>query len=152
MLVNPVDKRIVVFGMSCAGKTTFSRQLEGHHYYCFDALFHWHLIETLGLSPSHNLLHIKQNCTAEPFVIDGWHLSDVEGRFLPDQATVYVVWAPYERIISQYRVPVIDLNEHRSMYNKWYCGVDYGKWDSTRFIRNDGEFREISRAEFLSSV
>src|SRR4051812_21762650 len=111
--LKPSDGRIVVFGQSCVGKTTFAKQLNGHVYHCFDELFHWHLIETFGLSIESNLVHIRNVCQAsDKFVLDGWHLSDKDGLFLPAGAVVYVVYAPYDQIISQYRVPVYEHEEH----------------------------------------
>ena len=32
------DDKIVLFGMSCVGKTTFAKELVNHSYYCFDDL------------------------------------------------------------------------------------------------------------------
>lgn len=146
----PLDDRIVLFGQSCVGKTTFASQLTGHHYYCFDALFQWHLVETFGLSIEANLTHVYQTCDAARFVLDGWHLADKQGWFLPPQSKVYVIYAPYERILSQYRVPVTDPEEFRPMFEKWYAGVDYEKLPGTRYFRNDGEFRETSRQDFTA--
>ena len=48
-LLQPLNKRIVCYGMSCVGKTTFAKQMHSK-YHCFDALFQWHLIEAFGLS------------------------------------------------------------------------------------------------------
>lgn len=147
-----LDDKIVVFGMSCSGKTTFSNQLKSHFYFCFDELFKWHLIETLGLSIQSNLLHIKDLCESKksPYVLDGWHLSDQVGEFLPEGAVVYLVWAPYEKIISQYRIPVVNPNEFRPMYKKWYLDIDYKKLPSVRYFKNDGNFMEISESQFIT--
>lgn len=146
------DDRVVIFGQSCVGKTTFAKTMSQHTYYCFDYLFQWHLIETLGLSISSNLRHIKQIVNDEKFVIDGWHLADKEGQFLPDHSCVYVVWAPYEKIISQYRIPVADKAEHHQMYRKWYYEIDYDKFPSVRYFWNTGQFIEMTKAEFTTSL
>lgn len=140
--LNDLDDKIVVFGMSCVGKTTFAKQLTSHHYYCFDALFHWRDIEVFGLSVSANLAEIRDYCQGK-FVLDGWVLADQEGQFLPPQAKVYVIYASYEQIISQYRVKVDDPKDHRQMFHKWY-GIDYTKLPGTRYFRNDGEFVETN--------
>ena len=57
-----MNDKIVVFGQSCSGKTTFAKTLTDHEYYCFDALFQWHQIEGLGLSIEDNLKHIQTVC------------------------------------------------------------------------------------------
>jgi hypothetical protein len=138
--------------MSCVGKTTFSKQMKDHQYHCFDALFHWHLIEALGLSARCNLIHIKEQCIEDRFVLDGWHLSDPEGCYLPASSKVYVVYATYEQIVSQYRVKVIDPEEYRGMYRKWYLSVDYDKLPGVRYFLNTGEFVETDRDQFLYLV
>jgi adenylate kinase family enzyme len=149
VIKKPLDDKIVVFGMSCVGKTTFAKQLADHHYCCFDAMFHWHLLETFGLSISDNLNEIKTGCEWNRFVIDGWHLSDSQGLFLPAEAKVYVVFAPYERIVSQYRAKVYDPEEYRGMYRRWYFDVPYEKLPGVRYFHNAGEFIECDRDEFL---
>lgn len=146
-----LDDRIVLFGQSCAGKTTFAQTLKNHTYYCFDYLFQWHYIETFGLSISENFKYIQDHCVSEKFVLDGWHLSDKKGEYLPNGAAVYVIWAPYEKIISQYRVKVYHPDEHRSMYKKWYIDVDYDLFDNVRYFSNLDRFEEISRDEFIIS-
>lgn len=143
-----LGQKIVVFGMSCVGKTTFAKQFLNHKYHCFDALFQWHLIETLGLSISENLKSIQDTCIEEKFILDGWHLSDKQGQHLPKNCCVCVIWAPYEKIISQYRVPVGDLDEHRTMYNKWYCEIDYDKLPSVKYFMNSGNFSQITKDQF----
>lgn len=147
---NDFDSRIVVFGMSCVGKTTFAKSIVTHQYFCFDQMFQWHLIESFGLSIVANLQHIKTICEscADFFVLDGWHLGDQVGRFLPDNASVYVIWAPYEKIISQYRIPVIDPEEFRSMYHRWYCEIDFESLPNVRYFHNNGNFVEISKDAF----
>lgn len=152
MILENFDDKIVVFGMSCVGKTTFSKTLTEHTYYCFDYLFQWHCIETFGLSITENFKHIKEQCTANKFILDGWHLADSRGQYLPPDSAVYVIWAPYEKIISQYRVKVYEPDEHISMYHKWYIDIDYSIFDKVRYFSNLRNFEEISRKEFLTSL
>lgn len=146
----PFDDKIVLFGQSCVGKTTFAKLLTGHNYLCFDELFNWHMIETLGLSIATNLSHIKNLCEDQeiPYVLDGWHSSDKDGKLLPKQAVAYVVWAPYNRIISQYRIPVNDPEEFRSMYKRWYYEINYMQFQSVRYFKNENSFTEISESDF----
>lgn len=151
VLKKPLDDRIVVFGMSCAGKTTFS-QLLPRPYYCFDWLFQWHLVEGLGCSPSANLEHVSRECSSAQFVLDGWHLSDKTGRYLPVGAVVYVVYSEYDRIVSQYRVPYSDPDEFRGMFAKWYHGVDYNQLPGVRYFLNDGSFVETDSIEFAKTT
>jgi adenylate kinase family enzyme len=148
-LISSLDDRVVVWGMSCVGKTTFAKQLTDHHYHCFDALFQWHIIEAMGLSTEANLRYISNSCTAERYVLDGWHLSDSAGELLPD-ARVYVVYAPYDRIVEQYRVPVLRKEEHWPMFKKWYFEMDYPSLRS-RYFLNEGHhnFAETSEDDFL---
>jgi len=145
----PLDNKIVVWGMSCSGKTTFAKQLD-HQYYCFDSMFHWWMIESLGLPVDVNLQDVSKNCVADKYVLDGWTLADEIGEYLPFGARVYVVYAPYEQIVSQYRIPVGDPEEFRSMYSKWY-GINY-KSLGARYFRNEGSFVETSEEEFYSLV
>lgn len=142
--------RIVVFGMSCAGKTTFAQTLFDHHYYCFDLLFHWHLIETCGLSTDANLEEIRDGCTEPKYVLDGWHLADAEGRLLP-QAVVYVVFADYDRIIDQYRVPVRDRMEHWQMFCRWYQ-IHYEHFPHVCYVENTGKFEQRTPEYFRQFV
>ena len=141
-----IDDKIVLYGQSCVGKTTFAKQLIEHTYYCFDSLFKWHQIETLGLSIEANFKHIQETCVSEKFVVDGWHLSDKDAKYLPENAIVYVVYAEYDQIIDQYRVEVTDHEQHRDMYEKWY-GIDYQTMN-VKYIKNDGNFVETSYEEF----
>lgn len=134
-------------GMSCVGKTTFANLLQEHVYYCFDALFHWHLIETLGFSTKANLEHIRDRCLTEKFVLDGWHLSDKDCNYLPYGAKVYVIFAPYDQVVKQYRIPVTDHEEYRVMFEKWYFQIDYARL-AARFFLNTGDFLEITRDQF----
>ena len=142
-LLSPLDEKIVLVGMSCSGKTTFASMLEDHEYYCFDSLFHWHLVETLGLSISENLKHVSNVCAAESYVLDGWHLTNRD--LIPRDASVYVIYANYQNIIDQYRVPIRETNEHLHMYHKWY-GSSYPD-RSVRYFKNDGVFVETTSLE-----
>ena len=144
---SPLDDKIVVFGMSCVGKTTFAKLLTEYHYYCFDAMFYWHQIEVLGGSIKQNLIDIQKQCCADKFVLDGWSLGDTNGEFLPQGSVVYVIYTTYENIINQYRIEVSDPEEHRTMFKKWY-GINYKK--PCRFFRNDKAFNETSVEEFNS--
>lgn len=136
----------MVFGQSCSGKTTFAKQLS-HHYYCFDELFKWHLVEGLGVSIDANFQHIKEVCEEDKFVLDGWHLADKEGKFIPKDSKVYVVYCSYEQILEQYRIHVLNRDEYRLMYKRWYQDVDYLSLNA-RYIKNEGNFRETSYEEF----
>lgn len=147
-----MDDKIVVYGQSCVGKTTFATAIGTHAYYCFDYLFRWHDIETLGLSIEANLRHIRTTCTDPKYVLDGWHLADKEGQLLPPGAAVYVVYAPYKQIISQYRVPVLSEDEHRPMYGRWYCEIDYASLPGIRYFSNEGDFVERTAEEFTASL
>lgn len=111
-------------------------------YYCFDALFPWHQIETLGLSTSAALNNVLNACTDSHFVLDGWHSSGFDK--LPDQYSRYIIYAPYSHIIRQYRVEVRTLDEHRPMYKKWY--VDH---PNCRYFLNNGSFIETTQEEYL---
>lgn len=146
----PLDDRIVVFGQSCVGKTTFALQMLERTYHCFDALFQWHLIETLGLSIEANFRYIQGVCSGPRWVLDGWHLADKKGRYLPPGAVAYVVYAPYQQIISQYRVPVAIPTEHLPMFRKWYYEINYDVLSGVRYFRNDGDFLETSREDYFT--
>ncbi len=120
-LLQDHSPRVVIFGMSCVGKTTFAKLMTDHQYFCFDALFNWHLIETLGLSIDAGLRHASNVCESAPkFVLDGWNLADKKCELIPSNTTVYVLYDDYDSIIRRYRVPVMNHNEHLSMFNKWY--------------------------------
>lgn len=149
--LKPLDDRVVIFGMSCVGKTTFARLFPEAHR-CFDALFPWHLIETFGLSTTAALEHVRRSVGDGHFVLDGWHLADRAGHFLPPGAAVYVVYAPYDQILAQYRIPVIDHEEFRPMFDEWYRSVPYDELPGTRYFRNAGEFVETDREAFLISL
>jgi len=141
--------KIVIMGMSCVGKTTFAKQLIDHHYYCFDALFQWHTIETLGLSVCAELNYLREQCSADRFVLDGWHLADKSGVFLPPDSCVYVLYADYDRIIAQYRVPVDYHDIHRPMFKKWYFDLDYSRFKKVRYFENTGSFIERTQQDYL---
>lgn len=132
--------------MSCCGKTTFAKQI-GHEYYCFDALFPWHEIETFGLSTANCLRGISDSCVADRYVLDGWHTSDSIGQFLPKDCTVYCLFADYDFIINQYRVPVKSHDTHMPMFRKWYS-IDYCQFPKVRYWRNDGTFTEVDEGTF----
>lgn len=130
------------------GKTTYAKTLIDHDYYCFDALFPWHDIETLCLSTEEALKYVKSCCIGEKFVLDGWHLADSEGKLFPTQS-VHVVYAPYSQIISQYRVSVERYDQHKIMFKKWYYDIDYSLFEHCVFVLNTGEvFKETNIGEF----
>lgn len=144
---------ILLFGMSCSGKTTFANMLMSHHYFCFDAMFQWHEIETLGLPISEGLktvVEVVENSEGK-WVLDGWHLADAECRCIPYETSLYVIYADYDQIIEQYRVPVGDSKEHLSMYYKWYSPANFAGLYGTRYFFNNGyDFNETSVEEFAS--
>lgn len=144
--------RLVVFGMSCSGKTTMARSLTGREAYCFDSLFPWHDIESLGLPTGEAMRHVRGSCVAPRFVLDGWHLSDPAGDYLPAGSAVVVVYADYDFVVSQYRVPVADPGQHLPMYKKWYLDIDYKSLPGVRYFRNEGSFVETCRGEFVTCV
>lgn len=134
-----------MYGMSCVGKTYYAQTLrdhDNHEYYCFDAMFNWHAIETMGLSTSANLKSVAKRCVASKYVLDGWHLSDREGKYLPKDCMVYVVFAEYPSIIQQYRIEVASPEEHRYMFHKWYNDIPYEKFARVRYWENLGRFIE----------
>lgn len=146
-----MNDKLVIMGMSCVGKTEYASTLKEHEYLCFDALFPWNDIETLGLSTEEGLRHVRESCASPKFVLDGWHLSDPEGLLMPRDATVCVVYAPYDQIISQYRVPVEDHDQHRTMFRKWYHEIKYPSFQSCCYIFNTGiEFEEKDNSHFQS--
>lgn len=141
--------KVVLWGMSCVGKTTFGQQMNDHRYLCFDALFDWYSIETLGLSTSTSLAGIADIMSKEEkIVLDGWHLGDIEGAYLPGDSTVYVLYADYERVINQYRIDVRHPEEHRHMFKRWYYEVPYERFPRVRYWENLGEFTEREAEEF----
>lgn len=142
------SERIVTFGQSCVGKTTFAKQLSTHSYCCFDALFNWHMLAALGLSYERALEHVGSQCTGK-FVLDGWHLADPTGSLLPTNTTIYVIYADYAQIIKQYRVQVDYFEQYRDMFHKWYYEIDYPSLPC-RYFRSMGEglFKEEDIKEF----
>jgi hypothetical protein len=146
-MIDNINDKIVLYGMSCCGKTTFAKQFINHTYYCFDFLFKWELIETLGVSIKANFQHIQKTCQADKFVLDGWHLADKEGKYLPENSVVYVVYATYDQIISQYRVDVLDHDQHRIMYRQWY-NIDYIRLKARYFLNDGKSFEETDYAAF----
>lgn len=144
--MNSNDDKIVVMGMSCSGKTAFAKTLD-HTYYCFDALFPWHEIETFGLSIQMCLISISKNCVGR-YVLDGWHLADKSGVFMPPDSTVYVVYRDYYDIIAQYRVPVEYPELHVPMFKQWYYDVDYTRFPRVRYVENTGSFVVRSQEDF----
>lgn len=145
------DDRIVIMGMSCVGKTEMARRISkvGHQHICFDAFYPWHDVETLGLSTRTAVRYVVDQCSAERFVLDGWHLSALDRHALPEATVVYVLYAKYDRIIDQYRVVVPDRNQHRPMFKKWYLDFDYSTLLRVRYWENTGEFEERSREDFV---
>lgn len=150
-LLQAHSPKVVIFGMSCVGKTTMATLMKEHAYVCFDALFNWHLIEALGLSISTSLNHAADACRSHPkFVLDGWHLSDAVGELLPRGTTAYVLHAPYENVIRQYRVPVSDPLDHVPMYRKWYDTRYRSFAVPVRYFVNEGDqIREVDQPGFL---
>lgn len=132
--------------MSCVGKTTFAKQLD-LEYYCFDALFPWHQIETFGMSIIKALTHVADSCQANQFVLDGWHTADLEGIHLP-QSSVYVIYSAYDHIVDQYRIKVSNRKEYFPMFKKWYS---YQNKDA-RYFFNQGDFIETTFQDYLDFI
>lgn len=152
VIIDNIDDKIVIFGQSCSGKTTFAKLLAQHHYYCFDNLFEWHQFECLGLSAEMNFRHICEICQSPKYVLDGWHLADKEGKYLPKNSRVYVVYCSYEQIVDQYRIEVKQRDEYLMMYKRWYSDVDYEKLHA-RYVKNDKQqFIETDRQEFEDEI
>jgi len=144
-------EKIIIWGMSCSGKTTFAKllsQTEGHQYYCFDALYPWHTIETLGLSIDAALTFVSASCTASKFVLDGWNLADIHGVHMPRGSSIYVVYNSYDYIIGQYRKKVRHFDEHRQMFARWY---DI-QIPNVRYFLNNGAFVETSAETFKLTI
>jgi GTPase SAR1 family protein len=145
-----VDDKIILYGMSCSGKTTFAQLLKNHKYFCFDAFFHWHEIESLGLSAKNSLQKIVEMLShEEKYVLDGWHLSDKSLSLIPLDAKVYVIYSDYDSIIKNYRTPIYGPLAFDNMYNEWYWNLEA---KISRYIRNEGCFRETSVDEFLKTI
>ena len=143
--IRPLDDKIVVYGMSCSGKTTFALELKEHPYCCFDALFPWDQLETMGLSIRNAAQTVLESC-GNHFVLDGWSLYGGTPN-----ANVYVVYAPYTAIIAQYRIEVTDPDEYRGMYKKWYLDIDYQSLNARYFLNNDN-FIETTYDDFSALV
>ena len=142
--------RVIMYGMSCVGKTTFAQLMTDHQYFCFDALFDWYTIETLGLSIDANLQRASDLCNAAAkFVLDGWNLGDKEGQFFPSGTTAYVVYDDYDSIIDRYRVEVTNRQQHLPMFNKWY---DLELRKPARYFKNHGgDIEETGIDEFIKT-
>tara|TARA_Y100000034_G_scaffold42710_2_gene52287 strand:- start:9676 stop:10161 length:486 start_codon:yes stop_codon:yes gene_type:complete len=143
--------KIVVFGMSCVGKTTYAKSLN-IPYLCFDYLFPWPLVESFPeLSIEKALAHVVEQCEKEEnYVLDGWHLSDIEGNTLPKGCEIHVLYDHHQNIIDRYRNSVVASDEHREMYRKWYGDIN----DSvrTKFFRiHCGEAPEPRTFEHFNS-
>ena len=74
--------------------------------------------------------------------------ADTRGRRLPEGAVIYVLFAEYSRIVSQYRVPIISVEDYRAMYRRWY-EIDYASFPATRYFLNEDDFTEVPQTEFL---
>lgn len=146
-LLKPIDDKIVLLGMSCVGKTKMAESLLSHKYYCFDALFPWHVLETIGGSIKRSLLDIKPSETK--FVLDGWHNSDLRCKLTPKESVPYLIYADYSFILSNYRVPISGPQAFFNMYQIWYK-AEFAK--NTRFIKNTGSFSETSKEEFIETI
>lgn len=142
-----LDDRFLILGMSCVGKSTFASLCQ-HKTICFDRWFPWHEIETLGLSLSAGLNRVVSKCEGS-FVLDGWHLFDLNLEQIPNNCSVYMLGSTYGHIISQYRVNVKDYNQHAIMYWKWYTNF---KKPADRFFWNNGDFIEIESKEFNEKI
>lgn len=56
----------------------------------------------------------------------------------------YVIYAPYDQIVAQYRVPLDSHEEVRQMFWKWYRFPV----NNARYFRNDGDFIETTKVGF----
>jgi len=117
--------KIVVFGMSQVGKTTYATSLNVP-YFCFDYLFPWALVEGFAdLSTEEALKHTIAVCEKEDsYVLDGWHLSDIHGDLLPEDCEIHVLYDHHQNIIDRYTTPVVSSDNHREMYKKWYGEIN----------------------------
>jgi hypothetical protein len=155
-LLEPHSPKIVIFGVSCSGKTTLARLITTHAYTNFDALFHWHALETLGASIDLNLQEVRKSCIAPKFVLDGWHLADPTGEFLPIGSAVYVVYTSYLRVSENYqnrsawRGYEKTFWQHAPMFHKWYFEVPYHEMTvPVRYFENlEDEFAERDRRQY----
>lgn len=119
-----MNNKIIVWGMSCVGKTTYAKSLN-LPYFCFDYLFPWSLVETFSdLSIEKALEYVVTECEkSSDYILDGWHLSDIEGKFIPQDCQVHVLYDHHHNIIDRYRVSIVSLDNHREMYRKWYGAI-----------------------------
>ena len=145
--LKPLDDKITVFGMSCSGKTTFAQKLVDHHYYCFDAMYPWHTIETFGMSITSALTRVASQCISDKFVLDGWQTSDLEGRLLPE-SVVYVVYTSYEEIIEQYRISLTLPMSCFHMFQRWYSYSNH----NARYFLNRDDFVETTYDEYRDFI
>lgn len=128
------DDKIVMYGIPDIGKTYFAHKLKDHEYYCFEDMIDRHGIETLGLSTSANLKAIAKKCVGDKYVLDGWHLSDRDGLYLPQGCTVYVVFMEYARIVQHHP-------DMERAFRKWYSPLNLQR---VRYWENIGSFIERS--------
>lgn len=127
------------------GKTTFALQLRDHHYYCFDQLFPWSAVEFFGSCPLTSLRMVNQSCKAVKFVVDGWHLSDIEGQLIPENTKIYIIYSDYETMFRHYRKEPLNYNDHLETYHQWYSA----SFIDCRFFRNINRcFVETDEKEF----
>lgn len=144
----PLDDKIVLYGMSCSGKTTFATNVKGHRYICFDEFFPWHDIETLGISAKQYLIKIR-DMLSDKCILDGWHLSDKNFNLLSKEIKVYAVYSEYDFIVNNYRGKINGPLAYENMYDLWYTRdlkVD-------KYIRNKGNcFIETSFDEYLEII
>jgi hypothetical protein len=141
--------RIVVFGMSQVGKTTYAKSLD-LPYACFDYMFPWPLVESFpDLSIDEALKDVVARLP-EHCVLDGWHLSDIQGNLLSEDCEIHVLFDHHQNIIDRYTVPVVALDNHSEMYKKWYGDIN----DSTRtkFYRiHCGKAPELTTFEYFDN-
>lgn len=144
--LKPVDNKIIVLGQSCSGKTTFAKLLE-NHYYCFDALFPWHIIETFNLSIIKALEDINLQCKENCYVLDGWHTADLNCDLTPKDSNLYVVYTEYNNIVKNFPRE-INHKELIYMFKKWYS------FDKTnaRYFYNNGDFFETTIDQYKEFI
>lgn len=143
--------RIVVFGMSQVGKTTYAKSLD-LPYACFDYMFPWPLVESFpDLSINEALKNVVTlTCRSDNFVLDGWHLADIQGDLLPRDCEIHVLYDHHQNIIDRYSVPVVSLDNHREMYKKWYGDINDS--ERTKFYRiHYGKAPELTTFEHFDN-
>lgn len=111
--------------MSQVGKTTYAKSLNLTHY-CFDYMFPWAELESFPeLSIDKALKNITNILNKQDgYVLDGWHLSDIDGNLLPEDCEIHVLYDHHQNIIDRYTAPVVALDNHREMYKKWYGDIN----------------------------